>query len=197
MILQEVLTSQHAAKRKSTLLVWPLVSGRTWNGRALKGKRTPCFKAVLAIACTQNVFLQRIARVYPPKKMFRNTQKGATERPSNATEAFILCFARCKNGRCSKEVPQTLKAPKRGKDLCAEHWTCMHGRYWRLAAVAKSICYPAFQSTEYILIASNHLNSAANSIQKMLLNGLLPTVTQIIKISCWDGNIPISWKMKI
>lgn len=47
MILQEVLTSQHAAKRKSTLLVWPLVTEWTWNGRTLKGKRTPCLKAVI------------------------------------------------------------------------------------------------------------------------------------------------------
>lgn len=184
MILQEVLTSQHAAKRKSTLLVWPLVTGRTWNGRALKGKRAPCLEAVIGYCMYSECFPSENWQGLSTKRMLRNTQKGATERPSYATEAFILCFARCKNGRCSKEVPQTPKALKRGKALCAEHWPFMRGRYWRMATVAKSICYPAFQSTEYILIASNHLNSAANSIQKLLLNGLLPAVTWIIKISC-------------
>lgn len=121
MILQEVLTSQHAAKRKSTLLVWPLVTERTWNWRALKRKITPCLKAIIGYCIHRKSYPSGNCQGLSTKKdVQKYPKKGATERPSYAREDFMLCFARCKNGRCSKEVRQTLQALKRAGVLSTE-----------------------------------------------------------------------------
>lgn len=122
MILQEVLTSWHAAKRKSTLLVWSLVTEWTWNGRALKGKKPTCLEAIICYGMYWRIFSFGESPWFThQKRLFRNTQKGVTKTPSYAifTVAVMLWFTRCKNGRLLQGCSSNSKCPEEGIRLAS------------------------------------------------------------------------------
>lgn len=105
MILQEVLTSQHAAKRKSTLLVWPLVT----ESESPERKKNSMLESNSWVLHAHRILSFRELQGFIHQKGYSEIpRKGATERPSYATEDFMLCFARCKR---MEDAPSNCKSP--------------------------------------------------------------------------------------
>lgn len=117
MILQEVLTSQHAAKRKSTLLVWPLVTGRTWNGRALKGKRTPCLKAVIGCCMYSECFLSENCQGLSTKKDAQKYPKRSNRKTFICHRGLYTLLCQVQEWKMLQGSPSNSKSPEEGKSL--------------------------------------------------------------------------------
>lgn len=141
-ILQEVLTSQHAAKRKSTLLVWPLVTERTWNWQALKGKRTSCLKAIIGYCMYRKSCPAENCQGLSTKKDVKKYPKKEKQKDLHMAQKTL-----CSALPGTRTQTQTLKALRRAGVLSTELlWMADIGEWslWLnpLPSISKSIVHP-------------------------------------------------------